>query len=273
MMIHKGEKPFECIVCKKKFREKSNFNYHMKKHMIKTEENLEKDDEIISKKQIFNINDLVMEKNIYHFYLKDFLKENNLIRNNNAQNNSYENNIYNNDNVNISIISEEVNKNENITLKYTDYNLKNNNNDKDNINIFNNDNNFNTPKNKEIKLTTFENDTHPINDKNENKNKKIKIIKKIMDESDQFNNSFFQKDNNPINEQKELFAFPYNEQIYYKNLDEINNNNNINNDELYIKNIFNLNQFGLYISDKNMNEGIKNKIEEDFYSYDFEIEF
>lgn len=31
-MIHKGEKPFQCEICKKQFREKSNYNYHIKKH-------------------------------------------------------------------------------------------------------------------------------------------------------------------------------------------------------------------------------------------------
>jgi hypothetical protein len=31
-MIHKGEMPFQCKICQKKFREKSNLNYHIKKH-------------------------------------------------------------------------------------------------------------------------------------------------------------------------------------------------------------------------------------------------
>ena len=32
MMIHKGLKPFQCNICQKKFREKSNYNFHLKKH-------------------------------------------------------------------------------------------------------------------------------------------------------------------------------------------------------------------------------------------------
>jgi len=37
MMIHKGLKPFQCNICKKEFREKSNFNFHLKKHHKKSE--------------------------------------------------------------------------------------------------------------------------------------------------------------------------------------------------------------------------------------------
>lgn len=36
MMIHKGLKPFQCNICQKQFREKSNFNFHLKKHYKKS---------------------------------------------------------------------------------------------------------------------------------------------------------------------------------------------------------------------------------------------
>ena len=264
MMIHKGERPFECSICKKKFREKSNFNYHMKKHTIKTEKNSKKNRKTNGTELLFNINDLVTEKNVNNCCIKDFPLKDNIISNNITQNNSYEKSINNSDNVNILFenesISEEVNKKEEAVFKYTDYNPKKyKNNNKDNINIFNNDNIINNLKNKEIKLTTFENDIYSFNDKNEDKRKPV-------EDNELFNKSFFQKENILLNERKELFDVPYYKQIYYKNLDEVNsNNNNINYDEFDIKKIFNLNEFDLFLSDNCTNTG-NNKIDEDLFS-------
>jgi len=45
-MIHKGEMPFQCSICQKRFRERSNLNYHIKKH---------KSNEITKKKLFKNI--------------------------------------------------------------------------------------------------------------------------------------------------------------------------------------------------------------------------
>ena len=50
-MIHKGEKPFQCEICKKQFREKSNYNYHLKKH-----------DNLLNKKKEKNSNDSYISK-------------------------------------------------------------------------------------------------------------------------------------------------------------------------------------------------------------------
>jgi hypothetical protein len=45
-MIHKGEMPFQCNICQKRFRVRSNLNFHIKKH---------KNNEIIKKKMFKNI--------------------------------------------------------------------------------------------------------------------------------------------------------------------------------------------------------------------------
>ena len=55
MMIHKGQKPYECDICQKRFRVRSNLNFHIKKH---------KNNEIIKKKMFKNIK---KDKNKYLF--------------------------------------------------------------------------------------------------------------------------------------------------------------------------------------------------------------
>ena len=267
MMIHKGEKPFECIICKKKFREKSNFNYHMKKHAITVEKSLKKDfkeiNDITKKNKIFNKNNLITEKNINNFCLTDFQKNSNLKINISSVNNIYQNYMSSNEEDNISIenqsINEEANKNEYNLFKCIDYNLKNNNN-KANIK-FNKDNIFNNLKNKEIKVRYFEKDMYFHNNKKESKRKEINKSENITDDNALFNSPFYPKENISISEQKELLDFIYYEPNYYKNFDESNSNNN-NYDELFIKN-----EFGLFISDQDINNtGLNNKIEEHCYS-------
>ena len=105
MMIHKGQKPYECDICQKRFREKSNYNFHMKKHMEKSEkiEN-EKDGININKTKLcFNENDLVMEKEINDFCIKDLKKIDKISTKNNSKENSLNNTIIENENNSVNI--------------------------------------------------------------------------------------------------------------------------------------------------------------------------
>lgn len=114
MMIHKGQKPYECDICQKRFREKSNYNFHMKKHMEKSKKIENKKDGInINKaKLFFNKNDLVMEKQINEFCIKDLKKIDKISTKDNSKENSINNTIIENENnsVNIYNIKNEIKK-------------------------------------------------------------------------------------------------------------------------------------------------------------------
>ena len=192
-MIHKGEKPFQCNVCLKKFREKSNFNFHMKKHLSKTEKkekNKNHHDYDLNNKirKNFNENDLVMDKGINNFCIND---------NNSTKSNNNENSIGNNEKeLNLNQAINNINFNQSETLFI---NIKNN------IKQFNN------------------------NFKNDEKNKKdTHEIKELELDNESYINSFIPKDNFLFNDNGELNTF-YNCEGQNKFFNEINNNY----DELY----------------------------------------
>lgn len=87
-MIHKGEKPYQCVICKLKFREKSNYNFHIKKHGNKSENNKRKSS------RNFDKNHLVIDDNINNFCINKnktlLLEISNNLTNSNSNNISFE---------------------------------------------------------------------------------------------------------------------------------------------------------------------------------------
>ena len=243
MMIHKGEKPFECNICQKKFREKSNYNFHMKKHFPKNNKNSStKNFEVNLKNKLkkeFDINDLNIDKKIHDFYIKVLNEGEKSFDNNSTNTNSNENTINNNS-------------------------------------IIENKNDF---QNKEVILNSekyINNNPKVYNDLNINYFKfNSQLEKVIMNRNEICNNFNYQNENISLfNEQKDLNDFfnMNNGQNKYKNLNDANNNINYY-DDLYIKDIFNLNKLGIMLQNDKIEFEMKNKIFDDYYYQDFPLNF
>ena len=225
MMIHKGERPFECNFCKKKFREKSNYNYHMKKHISKDPKSLKK----MLNKRIFNKSDLVMEKSINNFYIKEIKKSEKSI--DSSQNNRDDKNsisINENSSLGSKDINNDFTKNlkEKLKVNYSDYNS-------------NNQNIIYELKKIENPLKLYEKDIYF--NSNEKKEKDKYELKDSIMENELYNFSIY----NPNN---------------YKYLSEtIKKNINYYDDELDIKNSNNLGDFEILMPNIVLESGKSNK--------------
>ena len=224
MMIHKGLKPFQCNICQKKFREKSNYNFHLKKHIKK------------------------FEKSKFEFGSNN-KKEINKSNSNEIDFKGIESinigNVFNNNKTFL--------KDQDIKIQSNNNNIKNNGND-----IINNNNQVEV---KNIKISN-DNDELKILEKDEfliNLNNIFNQIdpdiicideqKKSTDET-----SFLFNDNNNVNN-----AQKYN--IYEQNNVD-NTINSINNEDFYLSNLNNENKFGLMLQNNNIEFKIKNKLDD-----------
>ena len=96
-----------------------------------------------------------------------------------------------------------------------------------------------------------------------------------MNRNEICNNFNYQNENISLfNEQKDLNDFfnMNNGQNKYKNLNDANNNINYY-DDLYIKDIFNLNKLGIMLQNDKIEFEMKNKIFDDYYYQDFPLNF
>ena len=200
-MIHKGERPFQCNICQKKFREKSNYNFHIKKHFKKLNKKLNKDngDKI---KQNFGKDELIMENIINNFGINKNIKlqkssdikniSNNTIINNEPEINNFKQENNNNDDI--------MNKIKESFYKYSNFNNQNYNCNNQFLNQFSKDD-LNIQDNHSIKedknmlniknqiLSSNHNEVNSIS-KNSNKLNEESITPDIKEENYKFENNY-----------------------------------------------------------------------------------
>ena len=262
-MIHRGEKPFQCNICNKKFREKSNYNYHIKKHFAKTIKSLSKNSENKS-------DGIVMDTNINNFCIfknKPFHKLSDVSNNSSSTNGNSNNNsdIINSDNeINVNV---ENNKEDSLFKLNT---LNNNAPTPNNTNNYNfyNSSLFNFFTNK---LT---NTLNPIEKEDDLKSMDEQLIKNdlIINNSNNnlFNNQYlnyynfennsnniFSKENTQIKEEVSLDEEEKN--ITVQNFEEVSIVNNNDND-LYIDNTIKDKNNLIVANNNNIESEIKNNI-------------
>ena len=274
MMIHNNLVPFQCSICQKRFREKSNFNFHLKKHRPKFKRTYNRinNGKLVNfnKKNYYNKNDLIMEKNVNDLYISDNKKYNNLIDYNltKINNNTFINNneSYLKDKNSLNKVIRNTSK---IIFKCKQYNINNcsNNLDEQN-NYFNNfsnpfinldnNNNDNLILNLEKDFNYNENYTFSNNNNyNEKEKKDIDDLKINLIN----NNDVLQKDNNiSFNEWDKLNDY-YNFEKKCENLNYINNNQ-----ELYINNIIKFNKYEFLLQNDDFEYKIRNKEFDDYSS-------
>ena len=123
-MIHRGEKPFQCNICFKKLREKSNYNFHMKKHFLKINKkvkvNENKNENKI--KNNFRADELIIDKNINNVGLNKNIEFPKTINNNLANNNLTNNSEHNNHNFDFNDNNDLMNKINESMRKFKNFN-------------------------------------------------------------------------------------------------------------------------------------------------------
>lgn len=272
MMIHNNQVPFQCSICQKRFREKSNFNFHLKKHRPKFKKTYNKMNNAklynFKIKNYYNKNDLIMVKNVNDLYISDNKKYNNLIDYNLTKIN---NNLFINNNESVlkdkNSLNKELRNNSKIIFKCNQYNINNSSNNLDEqYNYFNNFNNpfinldYNTNDNIilnfEKDFNFNENYIFSNNNYNEKEKKDIDDLKINLIN----NNNVLQKDN--------IISFNESDKLNdYNNFEKkCENLNYINNNEEFDINIIKLNKYDFLLQSNDFEYKIGNKEFDDYSS-------